>query len=326
MRNAVNMLVFLFFSASIFVFFSEKAYFYAQGYVYFELVLYYLLPSFFFLWSLDVFKVRGLSDLFISASIYGLLVEGVLANIIYEGGLFAVFSISYTSLAWHAPISIVFGYYLIRKWLIHGEKLKLLLGNIVFGLFWGTWSLTLWLPEFAEDVNQATNTANSGIWSVEQFAGYAFFITIILIVSHWLLDKVWIKSFKPTKWMYRIFIILISIYFILNIQLQIPYAILKLGLLLILCYGVLFINKNNDNKDTILNALSGNIKPFNLLFIIIMPIVATTVYGIAFHFQLSQTIIENIFYLTYVFVQSLSGFVFFLISIGAIIYKLKCRQ
>jgi hypothetical protein len=65
----------------ILVFFSEKVYWYVQGYAYAELVLYYAFPVYACLWTIDHFRVRRLPALVLVAALYALLT-------LVGGGLF----------------------------------------------------------------------------------------------------------------------------------------------------------------------------------------------------------------------------------------------
>ncbi|HID30003.1 MAG TPA: hypothetical protein EYP19_08370, partial [Desulfobacterales bacterium] len=111
MQSFLNRLLFAILSAAILVVFSEKVYWYTQGYAFLELLLYYFFPTYIFLWTIEAFRVRRWAPLFLAASLYGFLVEGVLASVLYEDGLLGLFHVSYTSLAWHALLSALFGWY-----------------------------------------------------------------------------------------------------------------------------------------------------------------------------------------------------------------------
>ena len=141
MQSFFNRILFAAMSAAILVVFSEKIYWYIQGYGFLELLLYYFFPTYVFLWAIEAFHVRRWAPLFLAAALYGFLVEGVLAPVLYEDGLLGLFHVSYTSLAWHALISVLFGWYWLRRLLIQGNDRRIMLWSAVFGLFWGLWSL-----------------------------------------------------------------------------------------------------------------------------------------------------------------------------------------
>ena len=83
-------------------------------YAYGELVLYYGIPVTVCLWNIDLFHVQRLSGVVLVGALFGFLVEGVLTPLIYEVGLLDPVMPAYF-IGWHGLLSLVFGWYLIRK-------------------------------------------------------------------------------------------------------------------------------------------------------------------------------------------------------------------
>jgi len=162
-RPLVQRLLFVFLTATILTFFSERSYWYITGFYLFGAAVFYAFPTFAFLWAVEHFHVRRPAPLFLAAALYGFLVEGVLAPILYADGLFGWFHVSYTSLGWHAVISVIFGWYLLRRWMLQGKLGWLTMGSAAFGLFWGAWSLVFWLPENLNDPELLASGADLGI-------------------------------------------------------------------------------------------------------------------------------------------------------------------
>ncbi len=111
MQRALPRLLFALLSTAVVVVFSEKMYWYVTGYDFAMLIVGYFLPTYAFLTIVDTFHIKRLAPLFLAAAVFGYLVEGVIVPIIYENGPLSWFSLSYTPLAWHAPLSILFGWY-----------------------------------------------------------------------------------------------------------------------------------------------------------------------------------------------------------------------
>jgi len=130
MKHAKQVL-FLLLSSAILVFFSEKTFWYIQGYKLAPIILYYLIPTFFFLWSLQNYSADNLFSLFLGGALFGFITEGVLTTTLYEDGYFHLMSISYTSLGWHAIFSTTFGWYFLHKWLIKRDIKKIVRFSIV---------------------------------------------------------------------------------------------------------------------------------------------------------------------------------------------------
>ena len=121
--------------------FSEHTYWPVHGYDLLGPALFYVPPSFVCLWAVEFFRVRRLAPLFLCGALYGFVVEGIITPAMYEDGLLGWFHMSYTPLAWHAPLSVMLGWYGLRKLLVSGRVLRLVALCAAFGVFWGCWSL-----------------------------------------------------------------------------------------------------------------------------------------------------------------------------------------
>ena len=116
--------------SAIVVVFSEKLYWYVTGYDVVELILGYFFPAYVLLWVIDAFRVRWAAPLFLAAAVFGFITEGVLVGTIYEGGPLGLFSASYTPLAWHAPLSVMFGWWWLGRRLAAGSLRGLMAADL----------------------------------------------------------------------------------------------------------------------------------------------------------------------------------------------------
>ena len=286
MRRTIRRLLFVGLSTVITVFFSEKAYWHVQGYAYIELVLYYAFPVYACLWAIDYFRVRRLSALVLVAALYAFLVEGVLTMVLYEAGLLDLVMPTYF-IGWHGLLSLVFGWYGLRKWLVNGQWGRVLTFGFVFGLFWGIWAITWWLPEAFD------GPVSVDRWSIGGFGLYAFVFTSTLAGSHWLLGQgVWPREFKPSKvekWLIGLSLVAL---FGLTVFPILPVAIMKLAVLL----GVVFlglrvgrVGEETGSNRTIFSELAGSVKGGHVLAVFAMPVAATGVYALATIWQPSES-------------------------------------
>lgn len=101
-------LLFVILSTATMVFFSEKAYWYPQGYALGELILFYAFPVYACFWAIAHFRVRRLPALILVAALYAFLVEGVITPVIYEAGLFDPIMPAYF-IGWHGLLAVIFG-------------------------------------------------------------------------------------------------------------------------------------------------------------------------------------------------------------------------
>lgn len=304
MKTFTKRLLFVILSTIVVVFFSEKAYWYPQGYVIVELVLFYAFPVYAVLWAIDYFRVRRLSALVLVAALYAFLVEGVLTPVIYEAGLFDPIMPAYF-IGWHGLLSVVFGWYFLRKWLVRGQWQRLLASSVLFGLFWGIWSTTYWLPESFSDFT------NPGQWPVRDYFFHSLTFTFMLIVGHGLLGHSgWQPELKLGKAEKLILFAVLLFLFVTMVFLVVPFGTLKLALLLTVIFLPLWINRRRENDSAVFAELAGTVRIQHLLGLLLMPVMATSVYVMTASLQPSENLIRAISELISA-AQSLVGIVVF---------------
>lgn len=298
---------------AVLVFFSEKAYWYPQGYVVAELLLFYAVPVYACLWAIDHFQVQRVSGVILIAALFAFLTEGVLTPVIYEAGLFDPIMPAYF-IGWHGLLAVVFGWYGIRRWLLKGQWRRLLAGSVLFGLFWGTWAPVYWLPE------NKLAFANSGQWPVAEFGLHALTFTLLLMLGHWLLGQGgWQATFMPGRWeKWGVTAVLIFFFTTLAFPAA-PLGILKLLLLLTAVFLPLEINRRRQPSGTLLADLAGSVQARHILPLLAMPLLATAVYQFAAVNQPTETMLRDIFELIPL-AQALLGALCF---VGALIVSLR---
>ncbi len=279
------------------VFFSEKAYWYTQGYALGELVLFYAFPVFVILWAIERFRVDRLAPLVLISGLFAFLVEGVLTNVLYEAGLLDPVMPIYF-IGWHGLLSVIFGWYLIRKWLIEGQWKHILSGATAMGLFWGAWSLTFWLPENINSPDTVAHVLETGVpagqWPVNHFALYAFTFTLVLILAHWLLGQgPWQREFRPGRIEIVFFFGALIVYFAVNVLWVNPLAVFKMVLLVSILFLGLQRSRGNQPLVTLYRHLAGHVRGLHLLGLFIMPLGATAVYALAAALPLSEAFIRT---------------------------------
>ncbi len=141
--------LFLILCTVIVVFYSEKVYWYIQGYSLFILLLVYIVGVYLLFRLVDFFHITDFWPFLLAAVIYPLYVEGFFTGIVVADITFLVM-LSYF-IGWHILLSVIMGWYFHRKWLIKREYGKLWLSSIFIGLFWGVWSIIYWTPRQIND-------------------------------------------------------------------------------------------------------------------------------------------------------------------------------
>ncbi|MBP6787689.1 MAG: hypothetical protein KA170_08870 [Candidatus Promineofilum sp.] len=295
LRPALSRLVLALLSAAVLLVFSEKLYWYVTGYSVLDLLIGYFFPAFILLWVVDTFRVRSLASLFLAAAVFGFVAEGMLTNTLYEGGPLAWFSVSYTPLAWHAPLSVVFGWWWLRRELLAGRVRRVALGCAAVGVLWGLWALAWWLPENAADPALLAAGARLGRWPVADFALHAFTFTGLLALAHGLLGRGgWRVSFRPS-WIEVGLVAAGLLLFFGTLVLPVyPWAPLRLLVLVGVVFGALYVNKHHEPLGSALSDLAGLVPPRRLVGLATMPVAAVAVYAIAAVLEPSPDVITVI--------------------------------
>ena len=279
LRSMVGRVGFALLLAAVAVPFSEKMYWYVTGYGLADLLLGYFLPSFILLWVIDAFHVRRLGALFLAAAVFGFVAEGVLVGTLYEGGPLGLFNVSYTPLAWHAPLSILFGWHWLGRRLAAGSLRGLVAGCAAVGLLWGVWATAWWLPENVADPALLAAGARLGQWPAADFALHAFTFTGVVAAAHWLLARGGRRpSFRPG----RVEGALGGaglLFFFAGVVSAVPWAPLKLLPLLALIFIALYVNKRREPPGSLLAEARGPARPAALAALFVMPAAAVVVYA-----------------------------------------------
>ena len=221
--------------------------------------LVYSALAFIFLILIKTFNVNNFYSLFIAAAALGWLGEGLVVQTMYD--TFPL-NISWTGLAWHALISVIIGWYYLRKVLAENKYLKTILISSIIGFSYGFWAIFWWIDKGI-------------VITLKSFSIYSILITIPFILSHYLYNKLNPTKFNPSKTSIWIITIIFILYYIF---ITIPANIMSL-ILLPLLYLLYFTLKKNKSKENIFNQV--NIKPLNYLLLFFIPIVAILFYAFA---------------------------------------------
>jgi hypothetical protein len=225
----------------------------------------YSMVAYVFLSVLALSRGRSIWALFLAGAVYGWLVEGVAVQTMYDD--FPI-NLSWTGLAWHALITIVVGWYLVRKILLDNNYLKTVGVSGVIGIIWGGWAIYWWIE----------HNAVTPLW---QFALYALAATLVLILSYAFYDLVCPPAFRPT-WIELGFLALITITYFLLVSLRAkPIAGFILPPLLALVYFALKRNRHTETRSDVFAAMQGRVKPLNYLGLLFIPLAAIAVYSLA---------------------------------------------
>lgn len=101
----------------------------------------YSLEAAVLIWLVRRYRVNGLWGLVLAGSAFGWLLEGMVVSTMYDNFPYYV---AWTGLAWHLPLDVLAGYWLMRRMLAARSWQPAALGALALGGFWGWWATWGW--------------------------------------------------------------------------------------------------------------------------------------------------------------------------------------
>ena len=229
--------------------------------------LVYAMAAYAFLTTVAAFRVRSMEALFLAGAVYGWLVEGVIVQTLYDD---FPFNLSWTGLAWHALITILFGWYALPRALRQPNPCKAAAWAGLAGLVNGVWAMGWW-----SEAPPPTPLAN--------FAVYVFATTAALAGAYGAGSRLKLPAFAPGRVEIVTLCTAIAAYFLL---VTLPAQPLAAILLPPLAGVVLLSLRRNAQRepgaDLVTLSLQSEAIPWRrLLTLGLMPLTATSVYALA---------------------------------------------
>ncbi len=94
-----------------------------------------------FVLTLGRFQVRAFAGFFVAAAMFGFFIEGVAVPVLYAS---LPFSLAWTSLGWHALLSVSLGLYLYRRIMARAGLRAAVALNLAIGAGLGIWNAYSW--------------------------------------------------------------------------------------------------------------------------------------------------------------------------------------
>ncbi len=242
--------------------------------------LLYSIMAYPFLCVVNHFQVRDPWAIFLAGAFYGWFEEGIVVQTTY-GSPDTPFpmSISFTALAWHAPLDIFVGWYLVRRVLSQNKLLHTLAISSCIGLFYGLWGI-FWLNEPPQPMKDLLEAGRKDM-VILHFAMFASGTTALLVFVHWLFQCVHPKEFKPSKIEIWSFAILVLVYLAFVTIPAAPNAIWVLPPLMGATFWGLRNNKRTEVRCNAIVAYPEKVRFLNYLLLFFIPLVASAVYFLA---------------------------------------------
>lgn len=308
MRSLVATLV----VSALLTVFSESIYWYSGGTDYPGRTAYYLIPTIAFLWAATTWPVAGWPGVVLLGAVYGFVTEGVLTPVVYGGFPFDPFAISYTSLAWHGPVSVGFGLVVLHRVLAGRAIVRPVALLALAGVAWGVWAMSLRLP--GADDEPASIAALVGPVEPRVFALYASVATAVVAVCHLLLGRaVRPRDLVPCRIWTRIMVVVGAIWFVVLIVPAAPWAPLELAVLLLVCRAGL--RRLAGDGDTVAAQVCRTIPVRRLAVLVAMPATATATYAALVAADLDDATIRAVCLNGVVWLQTIVGWALFVAAL-----------
>lgn len=242
--------------------------------------LLYSIMAYPFLCVISHFRVRDPWAIFLAGAFYGWFEEGIVVQTTY-GSADTPFpmSISFTALAWHAPIDIFVGWYLVRRVLSQNKPLTTLAIGCSIGLFYGLWGI-FWLNEPPAPMKALLDTDRKDIVFIH-FTLFAFGTTALLVLAYWLYQCLHPTEFKPSRVEVWTFGVIVLLYFALVTVPAAPKALYILPPLMGATFWALRNNQRVEERSHAIVAFPERVKPLNYWLLFTIPLVACAIYFFA---------------------------------------------
>lgn len=313
--TAARNLAFVLCATAMAVVFSERVFWYwAPDLADFAVVTAFYAPAVaVVLWLVAHRSIQDRWSLLLALPVFAFLVEGVITPIIYTGGPFVPFFPAWFTL-WHGVVSIglmIFGF---RRWMLAEDHRTTGLAATALGLFWGTWSITLLLPENVEDPEMVADLGGPlEVLDPAAFAAYAFTYSVVFAAAHWVIGFVWPSHFAParvTRW--AIGVVVAAMLVVWTVVL--PWALPMFAVHVWIQWRALNRHHVVASGPTLLEQLVGRVRLRSLLPLALLPVAAAGSYAAWWAIEPNETTMGVLMYGT-IAVQALVGAVLIIKSL-----------
>jgi len=217
------------------------------------------------------FRVRSPWAVFLCGAVLGWLAEGVIVHTMYES---LPLSIAWTGLAWHALLTVGFGWYGVRQILAKNRPALTAAVAVSSGLCWGYWAI-FWWTERAVPVPPP------------RFARYAFAASLAFAGCQLFYGLLRRFRFDPTPVERWIIGSIAAILYVMSMDWSRPAVFAILPVLLGLTFLALRKNRMREKREDFLqHTLKARIGTGNVLLLLLAPATASAFYWLAWEAEL----------------------------------------
>ncbi len=222
----------------------------------FGMVLFYLIPSAFLVSLVSLFGSGGLGRIMVIGALTGYSIEGAVVPQVYEA---VPFSYLWTSVAWHGPITVGLGVFLLPQLLARASVAKMIAASVLLGTLWGLWTTWTWGTHYAPPVPSF------------EFSLFAASTAAVLLVGYGLCHAAGWPRIAVPRWI-SVLLCLPTLLFWLIQGSQVPFS--ALGLLIIVAGLTWVLHLWGPDLEA-----GYQIRRGNVALLALMPAVAGLVYA-----------------------------------------------
>ena len=243
------------------------------------------------LWTLAKVPFRGWYQVVLAGTIFAWTVEGVIVQVLHEAGPLDPFFPAMFA-GWHGALSFVGFFYLVRRWLVEHNRTALLLASGAYGLVWGSWAITSWLP----DSDQSRDVFATGIparTEPVEFALMALLLVVTLAVAHLVLDHVWPAGWQPGR--LSTWLLVGGTGFLATTTFfAIPWAPFRWFALIAIPGWGLWRSAQGSPGPTLYESLAGRVQAADLWTLLPAAAIAPTIYAVGWYLDPTATSLQEL--------------------------------
>ena len=217
--------------------------------------------------TIKIFSARSGLALFLAGALFGWICEGIYAMTVFgAGGIPFPVTLAWTGLAWHALLTVLIGWYALRRALSAHTMYPSLGLSAAVGLFWGFWAAG-WAGESPPLIAEP-----------EMFFAHAALTTVGLALSEWLIDWGNPAGFHPSRFGLTVACGLIVAFFALVTVPNVPWAPAVIVPLFVLVLLALWRGASPGVASDALARIGEPVRAHNLAGLVVIPFTATGAY------------------------------------------------
>ena len=242
--------------------------------------LIYSIIGFAFLCVVSIFRARNFWAVFLAGACFGWFVEGIFVQTMY--GIPETpfpMSISFTGLAWHTLISVVVGWFFMRKALAEVSLWPTTAVAGLLGIFYGLWAV-FWWTEPPEAMASLIDAGRKDLL-LFNFSVFSVVTNGFLIVAHWAYNRFASYQFRPSRIELGILGAVFLLYYAFVTVPAVPRALWVLPPLLGLTFWALHCNRQMESRPDAITAFHAPISALKYGCLLLIPGVAIVIYAVA---------------------------------------------